>query len=87
MGTTHQADAGWEAQAEPASACEFGQGDEIANITNGFYDPTDIYNSNAYDYQALQNLGLCCNPLHAAGGSPPQSSIALATFGNLHVQR
>lgn len=57
----------------------------VSNITNGLYDPTDIYSSNAYDYQALQNLGLCCNPFHVAGGSPPESSIALATFGNLQT--
>lgn len=55
----------------------------VPNITNNLYDPTDIYNSNAYNYAALQNQGHCCNPFHAAGGSPPESSIALATFGNL----
>jgi hypothetical protein len=53
------------------------------NFTNNFLDPTDIYTSNAYNYTALQNQGHCCNPFHDAGGSPPESSIALATFGNL----
>jgi hypothetical protein len=53
-------------------------------ITSSAYDPTDIYASNAYDYGALQNQGHCCNPNHEAGGSPPQSSIALAVFGNLN---
>jgi Pro-kumamolisin, activation domain len=56
----------------------------VPNITNNLYDPTDIYNSNAYNYAALQNQGHCCNPLHNGGGSPPESSIGLATFGNLH---
>jgi subtilase family serine protease len=51
----------------------------VPNITNGLYDPSDIYGSNAYDYNALQALGHCCNPLGKAGSSPPESSIALAT--------
>jgi hypothetical protein len=54
------------------------------NITSGSLDPTDIYDSNAYDYAALQAQGHCCNPSHNPGGSPPESSIALATYGNLH---
>jgi hypothetical protein len=49
-------------------------------ITNGFYDPTDIYASTAYDYQALYNQGHCCNPL-GYPSSPPESSIAIATAG------
>jgi len=53
------------------------------NITSGNYDPTDIYAANAYDYDALQNQGHCCNPNHNPGGSPPQSSIAIAAYGNL----
>lgn len=54
------------------------------NITNNLYDPTDIYNSNAYNYDGLQAFGFCCNPFHVSGGSPKESSIALATYGNLH---
>ena len=53
----------------------------IPNITNGSYDPTDIYSSEAYDYNALYNQGHCCNPLGNPSTSPPQSSIAVATFG------
>jgi Pro-kumamolisin, activation domain len=52
------------------------------HITNGAYDPTDIYSSQAYDYNALYNQGHCCNPLGNAGSSPVQSSIAIATFGS-----
>ena len=48
------------------------------DYTNRAYDPTDIYGSNAYDYQALNNLKHCCNPLNNPGGSPPDSSIAIA---------
>jgi len=51
--------------------------------TNGWYDPTDLYNSNAYDFQALYNQGHCCNPLHNPGGSPPETSIAIIGFGDL----
>jgi Pro-kumamolisin, activation domain len=52
------------------------------NITNGAYDPTDIYSSQAYDYNALYALGHCCNPLGNAGSSPNTTSIAIATFGS-----
>jgi hypothetical protein len=55
------------------------------NITNGSYDPTDIYSSEAYDYSALYNQGHCCNPLGNSGSSPPQSSIAIATFGSQQI--
>lgn len=52
------------------------------NITNGAYDPTDLYSSEAYDTNALYNLGHCCNPMGNAGGSPIESSIAIATAGS-----
>ena len=51
------------------------------NITNGFYDPTNIYSSEAYDYNALQNLHHCCNPNGNPGTSPPDASIAIAAYG------
>ena len=50
-------------------------------ITGGAYDPTDIYSSEAYNYNALYNQGHCCNPLGAAS-SPPEASIAVATVGS-----
>lgn len=52
-----------------------------SNITNGFYDPTNIYSDQAYDYNALQNLHHCCNPNGNPGTSPPDSSIAIAAYG------
>jgi subtilase family serine protease len=82
VGQTHHAD-GNRAEFERARTAS--HANDEPNITNGNYDPTDIYSSNAYDYTALQNQGHCCNPNHVAGGAPPESSIALATFGNLHV--
>jgi hypothetical protein len=54
-------------------------------ITNGAYDPTDIYSSQAYDYSALSRMGHCCNPLGNPGNSPAQSTIAIATFGSQAV--
>ena len=57
----------------------------IPNITNGAYDPTDIYSSEAYDYNALYAQGHCCNPLGNPGSSPPQTSIAIATFGSQNL--
>jgi len=53
----------------------------ISNITGGAYDPTDMYSSEAYDTNALYNQGHCCNPLGTSGGTPPESSIAIATAG------
>jgi len=50
-------------------------------LTNGFYDPTDLYGSNAYDFHALYAQGHCCNPFANAGGTPPVTSIAIATAG------
>jgi hypothetical protein len=46
------------------------------------YDPTDLYLSYAYNYGALKNLGHCCNPLNHPGNSPPESSIAIAIWGD-----
>ncbi len=50
-------------------------------ITGGAYDPTDIYSSEAYNTNGLNHLGHCCNPLGNAGGTPPQTSVAIATAG------
>lgn len=55
------------------------------NITGGAYDPTDVYSSQAYDYNALYGQGHCCNPLGNAGSSPAQTSIAIATFGSQSI--
>jgi Pro-kumamolisin, activation domain len=60
-------------------------GRPVPNITDGAYDPTDIYSSEAYDYQALYDQGHCCNPLGNSGSSPAQSSIAIATFGSQQI--
>jgi hypothetical protein len=51
------------------------------DVTNGAYDPSDIYNSAAYDVAALNNQGHCCNPLGNPGVTPPETSIAIATAG------
>lgn len=52
------------------------------NLTNGYYDPTDLYSSQAYDWDALDNLGHCCNPFNnPSTQSPVQASIAIATAG------
>ena len=60
-------------------------GGQRPDITNGAYDPTDIYSSQAYDYNALYAQGHCCNPLGNPGSSPVQSSIAIATFGSQNL--
>src|ERR1700737_2919424 len=50
-------------------------------ITGGYYDPADIYTSQAYDTGALDRQGHCCNPLHNPGSSPRETSIAIASVG------
>lgn len=50
-------------------------------FTNGAYDPTDMFSSQAYDANALYNQGHCCNPTGNPGVTPPQTSIAIATAG------
>jgi len=50
-------------------------------ITNGAYDPTDIFSSQAYDTNGLYAFGHCCNPLGNPNVTPPQTSIAIATAG------
>jgi hypothetical protein len=52
------------------------------NVTNGYLDPTDIYSYYGYDYGALQGLGHCCNPTGNSGGTPPDTTIGIATAGD-----
>jgi hypothetical protein len=71
--------------AEGESGSHDGDGTRLAgahpSITGGAYDPTDVYSSQAYDTNALEAQGHCCNPLGNAGGTPPATSIAIATAG------
>ena len=53
----------------------------VPAITSGYIDPTDIYSSYGYDFNALQALGHCCNPTNNSAGSTPSTSIAIATSG------
>jgi kumamolisin len=69
---------------KPAHASTSAHGTK-PDITGGAYDPTDIYSSQAYDYNALYALGHCCNPLANPSQSPPQSTIAIATFGSQQI--
>lgn len=50
-------------------------------MTNGHYDPTDLYSSQAYDTNALDALGHCCNPLGNPNVTPPATSIAIVSAG------
>ena len=44
--------------------------------------PFWIFSSQAYNYDGLYNMSHCCNVPGNSGGAPPESSIALVTFGN-----
>jgi Pro-kumamolisin, activation domain/Bacterial Ig-like domain (group 3) len=48
------------------------------DFTNGQLDPTDLYSREAYNWEALNRQGHCCNPNHLSD-SPPEASIAIAT--------
>jgi len=52
----------------------------VSNITNGEMDPSDLYSSQTYDYNGLQRFSHCCN-VPGDSSSPPESSIAIAGFG------
>jgi Pro-kumamolisin, activation domain/Bacterial Ig-like domain (group 3) len=52
-----------------------------AGLTNGAYDPTDLFSSEAYNANALYALGHCCNPLHNPDVTPPETSIAIVSVG------
>jgi subtilase family serine protease len=54
------------------------------DYTNGSYDPTDLYSSGAYDFNALKALGHCCNPGSLTAGLPA-AAIAIAAFGNVNT--
>lgn len=48
----------------------------------GAIEPTDLYLSTAYNYQPLNTLGHCCNPLNAPESSPKEASIAILIWGD-----
>ncbi len=54
---------------------------QTTHAINSPYDPEDMFSSYAYDANALYNLGHCCNPLGNPNVTPPETSIAIATYG------
>ena len=52
-----------------------------SNITGpvggNLIEPPDLWNSQAYNFNALAQLSHCCNPTNASGGSPKETSIAI----------
>lgn len=50
---------------------------QICCGANGNIEAPDLYTSDAYDLSALQRFSQCCNPTHAASGSPKETSIAI----------
>ena len=78
IGTTTEIDADKAA----AEAIKSSSGAQIGSqITDGRYDPSDIWSQQAYNYNGLQALGHCCNPLNNSGQTPPETTIGLATDG------
>ena len=52
---------------------------------SGYFTPSFMFSSAAYDYAALMNQGHCCNPLGNPNNSPPQASIAIAAYGDVSL--
>jgi hypothetical protein len=52
-------------------------------LPSGYFTPQNLWASTAYDYQALMNLGHCCNPLQNPDNSPIETTIVLAAFGDV----
>ncbi len=58
----------------------------LPNVTtppSNYWRPSDMFSSNAYDYGALMKQGHCCNPRNNPLNSPPESSIAIAAYGDV----
>lgn len=68
---------------EPASMDTALPRPEIQPVPKGYLTPSYFWASTAYDYQALMNLGHCCNPLNNPERSPKETSIAIAAFGDV----
>ncbi len=47
----------------------------------GLYDPSDLWSSYGYNYNALYKQGHCCNPLGNPTHSPKETSIAVVGAG------
>lgn len=74
---------GSNADASAVEAIKNSPGRQIgAQFTDGFYDPGDMWSQQAYDWNALQAQGHCCNPTGNPGNTPPDTTIALATDGD-----
>ena len=55
----------------------------VSNLTGGFMDPFDVFSSQTYNYGgSSRHLSHCCNVHNDSGGSPKETSIAIAGFGN-----
>jgi hypothetical protein len=74
-----------KAEAVAALADKSNLTPEVTPPPAGYWKPTDMYSSYAYDYGALMDQGHCCNPLNnTSGHSPRESSIAIAAFGDVN---
>lgn len=65
---------------------ETAAGPQATSPPSDYYWPSDFWNSDIYNYQALMNQGHCCNPLNnTSGHSPRESSIAIASFATVSI--
>jgi subtilase family serine protease len=51
-------------------------------LTDGLLNPTDIFSSYGYDFNALRGQGHCCNPNGLASGAPIESTIDIVAGGD-----
>ena len=63
-------------------AIRHANGEPVPPVSNGELDPSDLYSSETYNWAGLQALSHCCNVHNDSTGSPPQTSVAIAGFGD-----
>lgn len=66
------------------AALASGQKSPRPSFTDNHADPGDIFSSEAYNWDGLQKFSHCCNVQNNSGGSPKETSIALATFAGFN---
>ena len=61
----------------PRGVSEFPRNTITGPLGGTVLEPPDLWNSQAYDYNALFRLSHCCNPTNLPSGSPKEMSIAI----------
>jgi len=88
-GPSYQVKDSLQKDADPDALAAIAVAPDATNVTapqSGYWTPKQMFSSAAYNYGALMNQGHCCNPHNNPGNSPPDSSIAIAAYGDLNFK-